>query len=113
VGLRCEEHETDLIKGKTFRDCRISLPEIGTFTASITVKSSNTFAALDNSVQRHLGCAFVGTDNQMNVMLQHYVFSLEREAKYRADIEKEIKERNKKEREARKISKSAPSRAIS
>ncbi len=102
VGLRCEEHEADLLKGKTFHDCQISLPDIGAFTASITIKSSNIFVARDNVVQRHLGCALVGTDNHMNVMLQRYMYSLEREAKDRADIEKEVKERKTKEREARK-----------
>jgi c-di-GMP-binding flagellar brake protein YcgR len=102
VGLRCGELEPDLLKGKTFHDCQISLPDIGTLTASITVKSSDTFVALDNVVQRHLGCAFVGVDNHINAMLQRYVYSLEREAKYRADIEKEVKERKTKERKARK-----------
>jgi c-di-GMP-binding flagellar brake protein YcgR len=102
VGLRCEEHETDLLKGKTFHDCQISLPDIGTFTASITIKSDNTFVARDNVVQRHLGCAFVEADNHMNAMLQRYVYRLEREAKDSADIEKEVKERKTKEREARK-----------
>lgn len=102
VGLRCGEHDPDLLKGKTFHDCQISLPDIGTLTASITVKSSDTFVAMDNVVQRHLGCAFVGADNHMNAMLQRYVYSLEREAKYRADIEQEEKERKTKERQARK-----------
>ena len=105
VGLRCEEHETDLIKGKTFHDCQISLPDIGTFTGSITVKSSSTFVTADNVVQRHIGCAFVGVDNQMIVLLQSYVYSLEREAKYRANIEKDIKERKAKERDALKKNK--------
>lgn len=102
VGLRCGEHETDLAKGKTFKDCRISLPDIGTLTANISIKSSNTVVGRNNIPQKQLGCAFVGADNVMNVMLQRYMYGLERDAKDRADMEKEQKEKKAKEREARK-----------
>lgn len=96
VGLRCGEHETDLAKGNTFQDCQISLPDIGTVTATISIKSCNTIVGRNNIVQKHLGCAFVGADNYTHVMLQRYMYHLERDAKDQADMEKERKEKKQK-----------------
>lgn len=79
VGLLCEEDEAELLKGETFQDCQISLPDIGTLTVNIKVMSSNKFTTPNNIVQRHVGCVFSKLDNQMNAMLQLYICRLERE----------------------------------
>ena len=84
VGLLCEEHGAEILKGKKFRDCRILLPGIGLLTVGLKVKSSTKFTTCDNVVQRHIGCTFIGLDERMNLMLQIYMSQL-----YRPILEKE------------------------
>lgn len=81
VGLVGEEEENELVKGSTFEDCTIVLPDEGTMTVKLQIMSSFKITTLNNIVKRHLGCMFHGLDSTMNAMLQRYICRLERETR--------------------------------
>jgi c-di-GMP-binding flagellar brake protein YcgR len=79
IGLLCGEHEATLLPEKIFRDCRISLPDVGTLTATIEVRSGFNFTTPNNVTHKHVGCRFIRLDNQMNNLLQRYITRLQSE----------------------------------
>lgn len=80
IGLLCGEDEADLLKGKTFQDCKIPLPGIGIATATIEVKSGIKFTARNNVVQMRAGCQFINLSSQAESLLHRYTTRLQAEA---------------------------------
>lgn len=80
IGLLCGEHESELIKGKTFQDCQVSLPDIGVINVTIAVRSNIKFTALNDAVNIHAGCQFINLNNQAHSLLQRYITRLQAEA---------------------------------
>lgn len=79
IGLLCEEDENTLLPDKTFSDCQIAIPDIGTLIVSIEVRNVIVFTALNDVIHKHVGCRFINLDNQMATLLQSYVTLLQRE----------------------------------
>ena len=80
VSLLCEENETELQQGKMFQECRISLPDIGTLTVSIHVKTNIKFTTHNDLTKMRAGCEFHCMSNQANSMLQRYINHLQSES---------------------------------
>ena len=80
VRLLCEGRDATLLPNRTFQDCRISLPEVGTLTVTIEVRSSINFTTPKNGVYKRVGCRFVHLDNQMNILLQRHIARLQSES---------------------------------
>ena len=80
IGLLCEEHESELLPGRTYPGCRISLPDIGILTVTIAVRNNITFTTHNDMVHKRAGCQFVRLDNQMNILLQRYITILQSES---------------------------------
>lgn len=80
ISLLCGEYETELLPGKIFQDCRISLPGIGTIRVNLEVKNSVKFTSHNGLVNTHVGCQFGRMDNQMNSLLQRYITRLQSES---------------------------------
>jgi c-di-GMP-binding flagellar brake protein YcgR len=80
VALICEEQEAELRPGRTYHDCRISLPNIGTLTVTLEIRNQSSFTNPNGTVSKRIGCQFVRMDNQAHPMLQHYINRLQSEA---------------------------------
>lgn len=80
IGLLCGEYETTLVPDKTFPDCQISLPDIGTLKVTIEVRNSYNFTTRNNVVHKRVGCHFIGLDSQANILLQRYITRLQSES---------------------------------
>ncbi len=80
ISLLCGEHETELLPGRVFQDCRISLPGIGTIRVDIEVRNSIKFTSRNGSVNTHVGCQFGRMDNQTSSLLQSYITRLQSES---------------------------------
>lgn len=84
IGLQCGENDTKLVPGKTFEDCQIPLPDIGTVKVTIEVKSNIKFTARNSVVQTRAGCQFINLSNQMEQLLHRYTTRLQAEAAAKA-----------------------------
>jgi c-di-GMP-binding flagellar brake protein YcgR len=79
VALVCEEDGVELQPGKTYQNCEIELPDVGTVNATIEVKNTFKVTARNGEVKRRAGCVFVKPDGQTTIMLQRYVAQMQRE----------------------------------
>jgi c-di-GMP-binding flagellar brake protein YcgR len=77
IQLLCDKHEATLLPNKTFSNCQISLPDIGTMTVTIEVRNSINFTAPNNVAHRRVGCRFIHLDNQINILLQRHITHLQ------------------------------------
>lgn len=80
IGLLCGEHEDTLLPRKTFPNCQIPLPGVGTLEVTIEVRNNVNFTSPNNVVHTRVGCSFVRLDNQMSILLQRYIAHLQRES---------------------------------
>lgn len=73
IALLCEESETELQRGKTYKDCQISLPNFGTVTIAIEVRNCADFTLSNGLVKKRVSCQFIRPNNQTTVLLQNYI----------------------------------------
>lgn len=73
IALVCEEYDVDLQPGKTYPNCNIELPEVGTLTATLHIRNSFQITSADGKDIRRAGCEFVGLDARMELLLQQYI----------------------------------------
>lgn len=78
VGLLCREQETELLPGKNFRNCKLTLPDAGVLTVSLAVRNNVPLPSFNDVTKQRAGCQFVHLDNQMSMLLQRYLSLLER-----------------------------------
>jgi c-di-GMP-binding flagellar brake protein YcgR len=73
LSLVSQESALCLSPGRTFQNCEIRLPDIGTLTATVEVKSE--FEVIDRNGEkiRRAGCVFVKPDGYTTSLLQRYV----------------------------------------
>jgi c-di-GMP-binding flagellar brake protein YcgR len=79
VALVCEAHDAELQPGKIYPDCQISLPEVGTITATIKVKNTFMVTLRNGQVSKRAGCEFLHLNSESTSLLQRYVTRLQRE----------------------------------
>jgi c-di-GMP-binding flagellar brake protein YcgR len=70
--------------GVCYRRCRIVLPEIGTVTTDILVKSTFEVTLKSRSKHMRAGCQFIDMPEHDRGLIQRYISRLERERKDRA-----------------------------
>lgn len=78
VGLTCAETDTDLVPGASYPDCRIDLPEVGTISGTIVVKTLVILGSETGQVHKRAGCEFKNLDGQSTILLQRYVMNMQR-----------------------------------
>jgi c-di-GMP-binding flagellar brake protein YcgR len=83
VSLLGEHAALKLEVGQLFEGCRILLPEIGTITAKLAVRSSFQITLKNGALTRRTGCAFVELSPTQEAMIQRYIIRLERERRAR------------------------------
>lgn len=79
IALVCEAHDTELQPGKVYEDCRISLPVVGTITATVKVKSSFEITLRNGKISKRAGCEFTYLSGEAAALLQRYVTRLQSE----------------------------------
>lgn len=73
IALLCEESETEFQRGKTYKDCQISLPNFGTVTVAIEVRNCADFTITSGLVKKRISCQFIRPNYQTTVLLQNYI----------------------------------------
>ena len=79
IALVCEAYDTELHPGKIYTDCRISLPGIGTISATIKVKNSFEITLRNGQISKRAGCEFTNLNGASDTLLQRYVVHLQSE----------------------------------
>ena len=73
------EFETDHL----FENCRIELPDVGTLTATLRVRSLFEFSGRSGARLKRAGCQFIDLPGPMLTAIQRYIIRVERERKAR------------------------------
>jgi c-di-GMP-binding flagellar brake protein YcgR len=73
------EFETDHL----FDNCRIDLPDVGTITATLRVRSVFEFTLRSGARSKRAGCQFIDLAGPMMTLIQRYIIRVERERKAR------------------------------
>jgi c-di-GMP-binding flagellar brake protein YcgR len=73
LSLAVPDTELNLVPGLTYQNCEIQLPEIGTITATVEVRSEFYVIGRNGKKARRAGCAFVKPDGDATNLLQRYV----------------------------------------
>ncbi|HEU0186948.1 MAG TPA: flagellar brake protein [Gallionellaceae bacterium] len=79
IALVCKENTTRLEEGKTYPDCRIDLPGIGTLKVTIQVRNMFEVTNKHGVVTKHAGCEFMNLNGQMSMLLQRYIAQMQRQ----------------------------------
>lgn len=81
IALTCAETDTELVPGESYPNCRIDLPEVGTISGTIEVKTLALLTSLSGHIHKRAGCEFKNLDGQSTILLQRYVTNMQRAAK--------------------------------
>jgi c-di-GMP-binding flagellar brake protein YcgR len=77
IALVCEEYDVDLLPGNTYPNCSIELPDVGTLTATLSVRNSFHITNSEGKEIRRAGCEFIGLDRNMEQLLQRYISNMQ------------------------------------
>ena len=78
IKITCAENDLELEEGKTYENCQIKLPGVGTINVTITVKNLVSLTTKSGQVLRRAGCQFQKLDGTTNILLQRYVNNMQR-----------------------------------
>jgi len=78
VKITCAENDLELEEGKTYENCQIKLPGVGTISVTITVRSIVSLTTKSKQVLKRAGCQFHKLDGATNILLQRYVNNVQR-----------------------------------
>ncbi|MET0855279.1 MAG: flagellar regulator YcgR PilZN domain-containing protein [Telluria sp.] len=81
IGLLDNQSTLGATVGRTYAQCRINLPEIGTITTGLQLRNAMTMTLLNDRTNRRLGCQFIGISTAHLSMVQRYVNKRECERK--------------------------------
>lgn len=79
IKITCTENDLELEEGKTYENCQIKLPGVGTINVTITVRNLISLTTKSGQVLRRAGCQFQKLDGATNILLQRYVNNMQRE----------------------------------
>lgn len=79
VALIGAEADTELEPGLIYPECRIELPELGTVSGEIEVRTLALLTSGTGLIRKRAGCQFKNLDSQAVMMLQRYVTNMQRE----------------------------------
>jgi c-di-GMP-binding flagellar brake protein YcgR len=82
VSLVRPETALSLSPGLTYQNCEIMLPNIGTLTATVEIKSEFEIIGRNGKKIRRAGCAFVKPDGHATSLLQRYVTHMQLDAQH-------------------------------
>ena len=76
--ITCAEDDLDLEEGKTYENCQIKLPDVGTISVTITVRNLASLTTKSGQLLRRAGCKFENLDGATSILLQRYVNNVQR-----------------------------------
>lgn len=76
-----QHHIISFDPGTTFKNCQITLPEIGTITADIKVKNTYEVKLRNEITCKRAGCEFIKPPTKILAMIQRYIIKLEQKHK--------------------------------
>jgi c-di-GMP-binding flagellar brake protein YcgR len=79
IGIVGYPPEVEFEPGQVYDGCRIDLPDIGTVTVSMEIKSAFEITLKNGSKTKRCGCEFINIPSSMQAMIQRYIIKLERE----------------------------------
>jgi c-di-GMP-binding flagellar brake protein YcgR len=77
VALVCEVHDTTLLPGNIYENCKIQLPDIGLISATVKVKNSFEVTLRNGKRSKRAGCEFIHLSGEASTLLQRYVVKLQ------------------------------------
>ena len=80
VALVCEAHDSMLLPGKIYEDCRIQLPGVGTINTTVKVQNSFEITLRNGQRSKRAGCEFIHLSGETATLLQRYVVQLQSES---------------------------------
>lgn len=82
-GIAVIDHhpKIDFEPGTIYDDCRMVLPEIGTLSFAIRVRSTSEVTLKNGLVCKRSGCEFIAMPEKIRALVQRYIMKLERERK--------------------------------
>lgn len=78
VGLTCKETGVELTPGKSYANCIIDLPGVGTIRGTIEVRNLVLLTFASGLTQKRAGCQFNNLSEQSIILLQRYVTNMQR-----------------------------------
>ncbi|MDD2914675.1 MAG: flagellar brake protein [Gallionella sp.] len=72
------EKDIELVQGDTYENCQIKLPELGTITVTMIVRSMFSLPTKSGHTVKRAGCQFINVGGASNMLLQRYVNSMQR-----------------------------------
>lgn len=78
VKITCAEDDLELEEGKTYENCQIRLPGVGTISVTITVRNLVSLTTKSGQIHKRAGCQFQKLDGTTNILLQRYVNNVQR-----------------------------------
>jgi c-di-GMP-binding flagellar brake protein YcgR len=79
IALLDEKMLLDNTIGTIYTDCQLDLPDLGSVTTSLQIRSSHDITLLNGKTNRRLGCQFREIPKLMLDRVQRYITKLERE----------------------------------
>ena len=83
VGIIDTSETSSIETDACLQGCQIPLPEIGTVTVDLRVKSTFDVDRKNGARYKHIGCEFVGLPERERAKIQRYINNVERERKSR------------------------------
>ena len=79
VALVCEVHDTSLLPGNSYENCKIQLPDIGLISATVKVQNSFEITLRNGKRSKRAGCEFIHLNGEASTLLHRYVVKLQSE----------------------------------
>lgn len=79
IAITNYQNQIKLDIGNRFNDCRIALPEIGSISPGMEIRSEHEIILRSGAKIRRAGCMFIDLPTMQQNMIQRYIIRLERE----------------------------------
>lgn len=76
--LTYTEGDIELVQGQIYENCQIKLPDVGTISITMIVRSLFSLSTKSGQVIKRAGCQFINLDGASNILLQRYINSMQR-----------------------------------
>lgn len=76
--LTYAEGDIELVQGQTYENCQIKLPDTGTISVTIIVRSLFSLSTQSRQAIKRAGCQFINLNGTSNILLQRYINSMQR-----------------------------------
>lgn len=78
--LTYAEGDIELVQGQTYENCQIKLPDLGTISVTMTVKSLFSLSTKSGHTIKRAGCQFINSSTTSNILLQRYITIMQQAA---------------------------------